>query len=161
MVNQQRIIILEDDKSIRRLYRSLFIKAGFEVRAYCDARGVIDKTKKFMPDIVLTDLLMPKIDGYEALRLLKGTPETKSVPVVIISNLGDPVSQKKSAYLGASAFIVKANIQPAVLVDRVKDVLTGKAPKLHVDDNVIGFIKAEEYALSEHNKLTPEERQYA
>ncbi len=155
-----KIIILEDDATIRRLYRTMFLKAGFDVRAYADAIDIVMKTKAFHPDVVLTDLLMPKIDGYEAIRLLRAEESLHDLPIVVISNLGDYVSQQKSAYLGATDFVVKSNFTPSALTARIRDVVAGKVPKLVVDPKVTAFLQAEERAHAEHAKMTSEDRQY-
>jgi DNA-binding response OmpR family regulator len=155
-----KIIILEDDATIRHLYRTMFQKAGFDVRAYADAVHLVEKAKDFRPDVVLTDLLMPKIDGFEAIRLLRAEGSMKNLPIVVISNLGDYVSQQKSAYLGATDFIVKSNFTPAALTARIRDVVAGKTPKIVVDQKIIQFLQAEESAHAQHETMTPEERQY-
>ncbi|USN53130.1 MAG: response regulator [Candidatus Nomurabacteria bacterium] len=156
-----RILILEDTETIRRLYRVLFEKSGFTVLALADASRVLAEVKEFKPDLVLADLLMPKIDGYEVIRILRADPETKKLPIMVISNLGDMVSQQRVAYLGGNDFIVKSNFDPHALVSRVRDFLAGKIPKLEVDPKIAGFLEAEERANQEHNKLSPEEKQYA
>lgn len=161
MAEAQRIIILEDDPTIRHIYRLAFQKAGFDVQAFQDAQAIVVKASAFQPVVILTDLLMPKIDGYEVLRLLKADAKTKNIPVVVISNLGDYVSQQKSAYLGVTDFLVKSNYTPSALVLRIRDVIAGKTPKPVVDPKVVGFLKAEEQARLTHAELTPAERQYA
>ncbi len=160
MANYKRIIILEDEDLIRHFYRTLFEKAGFEVRAYKDADKIVEKTIDFKPAIILTDLLMPKINGYEAIKLLKNDQQTKAIPITVISNLGDYVSQQKSAYLGARDFVVKANLTPEQLVNRVRDVLSNKVPIVAVDPKIAAFLKAEERAVSRHADMSPTERSY-
>jgi PleD family two-component response regulator len=118
-----KIIILEDDATIRRLYRAEFLHEGFAVRAFGDAVAIVDKVTSFQPDIVLTDLLMPSIDGYSVIRSLRGSPATKAVPIVVISNLGDSASQERSAALGANDFIIKSNYTPAALSGRIREFL--------------------------------------
>lgn len=155
-----KITIVEDDTTILSLYRQAFINAGFSVEALDNAEGIVEKVAKFRPDIVITDLLMPKIDGYETIRFLQSDSRTKRIPVAVISNLGDYISQQKSAYLGAVDFIIKSNFTPSALVTRIRDVIAGKAPKLQVDPKVVDMFRAEERARAEHELLTPEEKQY-
>jgi|SRR3989338_6292985 len=160
MLSAKRIIILEDEDLIRHLYRTLFVKDGFDVRAYKDADRIVEKAADFKADIILTDLLMPKINGYETIKLLKENPATHDIPIMVISNLGDYVSQQKSVYLGARDFVVKANLTPEQLTHRVRDVLADKIPTVKVDPKIIAFLKAEERAISRHAEMSPTERSY-
>ena len=160
MAASSKITILEDDSTILGLYRKAFTNAGFLVEAHDNAEGIVEKVAQFKPDIVITDLLMPKIDGYETIRYLQSDSRTKMIPVAVISNLGDYISQQKSAYLGAVDFIIKSNFTPAALVLRVRDVIAGKVPRLVVDPKMVDTFRAEERARAEHELLTPEEKQY-
>jgi PleD family two-component response regulator len=144
MSDTVKITIIEDDNTILGLYRRAFIKADFSVEAHNNAEAIVEKVAKFKPDIVLTDLLMPKIDGYRTIRFLKSDTRTKNIPVVVISNLGDIVSQQKSAYLGAVDFIIKSNFTPSELVRRIRDVISGKIPKLEFDIHSTESFKADE-----------------
>jgi len=121
--NKKRILLIEDDPFLAEIYVTKFEEVGFEV--YVLENGVlgVEKIGEEKPDIVLLDIVMPRIDGFELLRLIKEDPEIKNVPVVILSNLGEQENVEKGLELGAEAYLVKAHFTPTEVVARVKQIL--------------------------------------
>jgi len=119
----KHILIIEDDPFLSEIYVAKFEEVGFEV--YVLEKGVlgVERIKEKKPDIILLDIVMPKLDGFELLRLIKEDPEIKNIPVVILSNLGEQENVEKGLKLGAEAYLVKAHFTPTEVVVKVKSIL--------------------------------------
>jgi DNA-binding response OmpR family regulator len=99
---------------------------GFDVQVADNGRVGVDKVKEFLPDIVLTDILMPEMDGFEVIKTIKDDPELKTIPILIMSNLGQEDHIQKGLELGALGYIVKSQYTPSRVVDKIKEILAGK-----------------------------------
>ncbi|MGB4420592.1 MAG: response regulator [Candidatus Saccharimonadales bacterium] len=118
-----KIAIIEDDLVISQMYRMKFESAGLEVKmAGNGARGV-ELVEDFKPDIILLDLQMPEMDGTAALEIIRKKPWGKNIPVIILTNLGEEEAPKKLKDLGIHSYIVKANLTPNQVLERVKKAL--------------------------------------
>lgn len=124
-----KILIIEDDRYISKMYQLKLSLEDFEVVVAEDGRQGVDKIKTFMPNIVLLDILMPELDGFEVLKIIKSDPVTKSIPVLIMSNLGQEDHIEKGISLGALDYIVKSQYTPSRVVEKIKSVLAEKAEK--------------------------------
>lgn len=120
---QKKILIVEDDTLLQDVLRASFTGAGFKVLTAHDGHEGLLQLKSERPDLILLDIIMPGIDGYEVLRQIKAKPETAGIPVIIMSNLGDLESVKTGTDLGATAYIIKASSIPADIVAKVRTVL--------------------------------------
>ncbi len=118
-----KILIVEDEQFLLDLYDLKLNKAGFEVIKALNGTQGISLAKIELPDLILLDILMPEIDGYEMLKNLKENPKTKKIPVIIFSNLSQKNEIEKGLKLGAKDFIIKTNVTPAEIVDKVKNYL--------------------------------------
>lgn len=99
---------------------------GFDVQVADDGRIGVDKVREFKPDIILTDILMPEMDGFEVIKIVKGDPETKDIPILIMSNLGQEDHIQKGLEMGAMGYIVKSQYTPSKVVEKIKEILAGK-----------------------------------
>lgn len=118
-----KIAIIEDDPVISQMYRMKFEADGFEVQlANNGVRGVA-LIEAFLPDMILLDLQMPEMDGTEALRIIRKNEWGKNIPVIILTNLGEEESPKEIRALGIHSYIVKADLTPRQVVQRVKEAL--------------------------------------
>jgi DNA-binding response OmpR family regulator len=118
-----KIAIIEDDPVISQMYRMKFEADGFDVQlANNGARGVA-LVEAFTPDMILMDLQMPEMGGAEALQLIRSHDWGKKIPVIILTNLGEEESPKEIRSLGIHSYIVKADLTPRQVVQRVKDAL--------------------------------------
>ena len=123
MENGKTILLVEDDKFISRAYRAGIGGEGFKViTAYTGVEGMA-KAKRERPDLILLDLVMPMMDGFDLLKDLKKDPETKNIPVVILSNLGQESDIQKGKALGAADYLVKANWSMKDVIAKVKEHL--------------------------------------
>jgi DNA-binding response OmpR family regulator len=118
-----RVLIIEDDKFLRELMLKKLASEGFETIAAVDGESGVKKMKEEKPDIALLDLILPGIDGFEVLAKVKEEPTTASIPVVILSNLGQKDDVEKGLKLGATDYLVKAHFTPNEIIKKVRDVL--------------------------------------
>jgi DNA-binding response OmpR family regulator len=118
-----KIAIIEDDSVISQMYRMKFEADGFEVQVANNGRDGVSLVQQFSPDIVLLDLQMPVMNGDEALKLMRKEEWGKTVPVMILTNLGEEEAPKDIRSLGIENYIVKADLTPRQVVERVKTTL--------------------------------------
>jgi len=120
---KQKILMIEDDRFLRKIYRDKLTKAGFE---FIEATNGIEGTNKVIserPDLVLLDLILPRKNGFDVLIDMKSNKNTKDIPVIILSNLGQESDVKRGLALGAQDYLVKTEISLSEVVDRVKEWL--------------------------------------
>jgi len=118
-----KIAIIEDDPVISQMYRFKFEAAGFEVQLTNNGKRGVEMVKVFSPDLILLDLQMPEMDGTEALTLIRKEDWGKRIPVIILTNTGEEESPKKLRELGIHSYIVKANLTPNQVLEKVKAAL--------------------------------------
>jgi len=104
---KKRIFVADDDEVVLRSLKNLLVLAGFEVEACMDSREVISKIKIFKPQLILLDLLMPHLGGYEICDLLNKDNELMGIPIIIVSALGGYTDIKKAYQLGVVGYITK------------------------------------------------------
>jgi len=115
-----KILLIEDDSLIIKIYSTRLKADGFEVISADNGEDGIAIAQKEMPDFILLDVMMPKMDGFKVLETLRAKDELKSIPIVVYSNLAQESEIQKAIDLGATEFIVKANISPTELVNKIK-----------------------------------------
>lgn len=117
------ILLVEDDEMLHTMYTQKFTKEGYTVKsAYNGAEGVqLAESEK--PDIVLLDIIMPKMDGFAALKKMKKNAATAGIPVILLTNLGQEEDIRKGKELGAVDYFIKANHTPQEVVDKVKSII--------------------------------------
>ena len=121
--------MVEDDPAELRLYRNVLGAEGFEVVALENGQDSRQKAVDEKPDIILLDVMMPKMNGFEALDVLQFDPATKKIPVIILTNLSDPHYEEEALHHGAVKFLVKSQTENKQLVQIIRDVLTAFAAK--------------------------------
>lgn len=121
--NQPTILLIEDEEMISSMYKTKFTMEKLDLVTAADGETGLKLAKERKPDIVLLDIILPKIDGFQVLRELKADPDLKAVPVVLLTNLGQESDIEKGKKLGADDYFVKANHTPADIVAKVKTVL--------------------------------------
>src|SRR5205807_3680312 len=103
----RRILVADDEPLLRRMYESYLKGEGYEVVSASDGGEAIDRARAEPPDLVITDVKMPRADGYEVCRALKEDEETRHVPVVIVSALGGEVDANRGFQAGANEYLTK------------------------------------------------------
>ncbi|OGH90037.1 MAG: hypothetical protein A2537_01055 [Candidatus Magasanikbacteria bacterium RIFOXYD2_FULL_36_9] len=119
----KKILIVEDDSLLAKVMSTTFLSENFEVVTVENGLEVLDAVKKFIPDIIMLDLIIPGIDGFAVLKQLKEDSLTKDIPVAIMSNLGTIGDVKSTKALGADEYFIKANTEIEKIVKYVKDKL--------------------------------------
>ncbi|PJB09085.1 response regulator [bacterium (Candidatus Gribaldobacteria) CG_4_9_14_3_um_filter_36_15] len=117
----QKILIIEDDKFLRELIVRKLSQENFDVVEAIDGEDGIKKVKETIPDLLLLDLILPGIDGFEVLSKIKEEPATASIPVIILSNLGQREDIERGLKLGAVDYLVKAHFTPNEIIEKVKE----------------------------------------
>ena len=118
-----KIAIIEDDPVISQMYRMKFETDGFDVQLADNGKKGVALVEHFMPDLILLDIQMPEMTGDEALSSIRKQPWGKDIPVIILTNLGEEEAPKSLRGLGIHSYIVKAELTPRQVVQRVKDAL--------------------------------------
>ena len=120
-----KILLVEDDPFLRRACEASLRRAGFEVVSAVDGEEGLRIARTDRPALVLLDMLMPKLTGLEVLRALRAAPETRDVPVLILSNSSRQSDVDEASRLGIAGYLVKANLSLEQLGERVKALVAG------------------------------------
>ena len=117
----KKILIAEDEEVLLNVLKDRFEAEGWEVTTARDGEEAVESIKKIRPDLVLLDLLMPKKDGFEVLKEIRGDPEFKTLPIIVVlSNLGSDEDIKKALALGANDYFVKTQHPMSEIVEKAK-----------------------------------------
>lgn len=119
----KKIFIIEDDKFLRDLMSEKLSSQGFEVFGAINGEEGIKKIQEIKPDLLLLDLILPGIDGFEVLSQIKKIPEISKLPVIILSNLGQKEDIERGLNLGAIDYLIKAHFTPKEIIEKVKSIL--------------------------------------
>lgn len=121
-----KIAIIEDDPVISQMYRMKFEADGFMVEAAENGKLGVELVAKMHPDAILLDMQMPLMNGDEALAKIRATPWGKDAMVIVLTNLGEEEAPADLADMGVHSYIVKADLTPRQVVERVKEALGTK-----------------------------------
>ena len=117
------VLLVEDDTFLGNIYKTKFDMEGFKVSVAENGEEGLADAKKKKPDIILLDILLPKLDGFRVLEKLKADDELKNIPVILLTNLGQKDDVSKGLEAGAADYLIKAHFKPSEVVDKVKKVL--------------------------------------
>ena len=120
------ILIVEDDIFLAEIYQKKFEMEGFKVSAANNGEKGLADIKKKMPDAVLLDVLLPKMDGFAVLDAAKADAKIKNIPIILLTNLGQKDDVQKGLQKGAADYLIKTHFQPSEVVDKVRKVLQRK-----------------------------------
>lgn len=115
--------MVEDDEDLAALYAASLVHGGFDVRVAKDGESAVQLALEGAPNIVLLDLMLPKIGGLSVLKILKTRPETKDIPVVVLTVYPNPEYKETAIRDGAAKYILKTEATPQVVLETVKEVL--------------------------------------
>lgn len=118
-----KILLIEDDSLIIKIYTTRLVADGFQVLSASNGEEGIRIAEQERPDLILLDIMMPKMDGFTVLESLRNHDALKHIPIIVYSNLAQESEMKRALELGANEFIVKANISPTELVNKMKSYL--------------------------------------
>lgn len=120
---KQKILLTEDDGFLASIYAQKLELEEYEVTLATNGEDGLKLAQKDHPDLILMDLLMPKMDGFEMLEKLKGDAGLKDIPVLVLTNLGQKEDVERCLKLGAAGYIIKAHSLPHETVKRIKEIL--------------------------------------
>ncbi len=120
----KKILLIEDDSLIVKIYTTRLVADGFKVLSAGNGEEGLRIAEQERPDLILLDIMMPKMDGFSVLETLRRHDVLKQVPIIVYSNLAQESEMKRALELGANEFIVKANISPTELVNKIKSYLS-------------------------------------
>lgn len=121
--SKAKVLIVDDDAFLSGIYATKLELEGFGVVTARDGDEGLKAAGKEQPDLILLDVLMPKLDGFEVLKRLKEDDETKDIPVIMLTNLGQKEDVEKGLAEGAVDYLIKAHFVPAEAVAKIKKVL--------------------------------------
>lgn len=119
-----KILVVEDDPLISRMYQKIFGFEGYDVEMAADGEEGWEKIKTIKPTLVLLDIMMPKMNGLQVLDKIKLDPETKKIPVIMLTNLAGVQDAEAALAKGAIKYIVKSEHEPKEVTDMVKEIIT-------------------------------------
>ena len=119
----QKIVVAEDDKLISHSLCDALKAEGYEAAAAFDGEEAVEKIAEIMPDLVLLDIMMPKLDGISVLRQIKANPSTARISVVVLTNIGDVETISKIVEAGGADYLLKSDQSVDDIIQKVKDVL--------------------------------------
>jgi DNA-binding response OmpR family regulator len=117
---QKKILLVEDDGTLAGVYKSRLELEGFEVEHVANGELALSKAIDFKPDLIVLDAMMPKINGFDVLDIIRNTPETMNVRVVMLTALSQPKDKERAQALGADDYLVKSQVVISDVVDRIK-----------------------------------------
>jgi len=123
MVTKNKILLAEDDEFLSSLIKNRLVKEGFSVETAKTGDEVLTKVSSFSPDFLLLDIILPGKLGFDILTELKAKEETKNLPFIVLSNLGQESDMKKASDMGAIAYYVKSKIMIDEIVKKISEVL--------------------------------------
>lgn len=119
----KKILIVEDDTALKDIYSARFQAEGYETFSAADGEEALSQAIKEKPDLVLLDIMMPKISGFDVLDILRTTPETKGIKIIVMTALSQATDIEKGKSLGADEYLVKSQVTLSDVVARVKKMI--------------------------------------
>ncbi len=119
------ILFIEDESAIQKTFSEVFSQEGYKVVSAIDGETGLRLAKTINPDLILLDLVLPKMHGFDVLKNLKADEKTKDIPVIILTNLEDVKDVDRALELGATTYLVKAQYSLNDLVEKIKKTLEG------------------------------------
>lgn len=120
----KKILVIEDDKFLRKVINKKLSREKYQVIEAVDGEQGLRAVKEKKPDLVLLDLVLPGVDGFEVLARMKKNPGLAKIPVIILSNLGGRDEIKKGLEMGAKDYLIKAHFNPGEIVLRIEFALS-------------------------------------
>jgi len=121
----KKILVIEDEATLQNAMVEVLTQSGYETLSALDGELGFALATKELPDLILLDIILPKMDGFEVLKGLKANPQTANIPVIILTNLGDVSSVQQALELGANSYLVKADFHLDDVIQKVERTLEG------------------------------------
>ncbi len=117
---KKKILLVEDDVALSNVYKSRMELEGFEIREVNNGEDALSAAIDFKPDLILLDAMMPKISGFDVLDILRNTPETANIRIIMLTALSQPKDKERAEALGVDDYLVKSQVVIGDVVERVK-----------------------------------------
>lgn len=124
---KKRILLVEDDQSLQELYEINLKDKEYEVIKASNGQEALAKAVDEKPDLILLDIMLPEIDGFSVLDILKKTPKTQSIPIIILTVLSDRETREKCQSYEIEDFFVKSESTIPQILERIKEILKEKS----------------------------------
>lgn len=125
MLEDKAIMVVDDDLTLLQMYEERIKQEGAIVVTAQDGAEVFQKAEESRPQVILLDLMMPSMNGFDVLKQLKANDSTKDIPVIVFTALADENKKKTAMDLGAEEYMVKSEVLPVDVVEKVKSILAG------------------------------------
>lgn len=119
----KKILVVEDDDSLAAVYTTRFQAEGFDTRRVPNGEDALAATVAYRPDLILLDIMMPKVSGFDVLDILRNTPETTNVKIIMLTALGQDSDKERAMSMGADDYLVKSQVVIADVVRKIKEHL--------------------------------------
>jgi len=119
----KKILFIEDESALQKTFGDVLTKEGFKMISAIDGEVGLRLAKSEKPDLIILDLVLPKLHGLEVLKGLKGNDETRNIPVIILTNMGDMENIEKALELGATTYMIKADYTLEDVVTKIKNAM--------------------------------------
>ena len=121
--SNKKVLIIEDEATLQKALQEVLVAEGYDILSALDGSRGIEMAREENPDLILLDIILPKMDGFEVLGELKSEEKTESIPVIILTNLSDISDIQKALDLGATTYLVKADFSLEDVIKKVEDTL--------------------------------------
>lgn len=120
METKKKILLVEDDTALAAVYKSRLELEGFDTKEVNNGEDALSAAIEFKPDLILLDAMMPKISGFDVLDILRNTPETTNIRVVMLTALSQPKDKERAEALGVDDYLVKSQVVIGDVVERIR-----------------------------------------
>lgn len=120
MDTKKKILLVEDDEALANVYKSRLDLEGFDTRWVGNGEEALTAAQDYRPDLILLDAMMPKISGFDVLDILRNTPETGSIHVIMLTALSQPKDKERAEALGVDDYLVKSQVVIGDVIERVR-----------------------------------------
>lgn len=117
---KKKILLVEDDTALSSVYHARLELEGFEVMDVTNGENALASAIEFKPDLILLDVMMPKINGFDVLDILRNTPETSNIRVIMLTALSQPKEKERAEQLGVDEYLVKSQVVISDVVERIR-----------------------------------------
>jgi len=119
----KKILLVEDDDALANVYMMRLEVEGFEAKRVADGEQALAIAREYRPDLILLDIMMPKVSGFDVLDILRNTPETGNIKIIVLTALSQENDRKRAEDLGADDFLVKSQVVIADVIERIRRLL--------------------------------------
>lgn len=117
---KKKILLVEDDEALASAYKARLEAEGFEVRHENNGENALSAAVEYRPDLILLDVMMPKISGFDVLDIIRNTPETVNIRIIMLTALSQPKDKERAENMGVDDYLVKSQVVIADVMDRIR-----------------------------------------